>query len=159
MTNYYLGVDVGTGSARAGLFDAGGTMLASARRDIAIWREAGGIVEQSSDDIWQAVCESVREVVRVAGVDPAAVAGIGYDATCSLVVLGEGGKPLAVGPSNDRARNIIVWMDHRAGEQAERINATKADVLGYVGGAISPEMETPKLLWLKEHKPETFAAA
>ncbi|AAX76298.1 hypothetical protein P053_01539 [Brucella abortus 01-4165] len=159
MTNYYLGVDVGTGSARAGLFDAGGTMLASARRDIAIWREAGGIVEQSSDDIWQAVCESVREVVRVAGVDPAAVAGIGYDATCSLVVLGEGGKPLAVGPSNDRARNIIVWMDHRAGEQAERINTTKADVLGYVGGAISPEMETPKLLWLKEHKPETFAAA
>ncbi|QNQ64095.1 FGGY-family carbohydrate kinase [Brucella sp. 6810] len=159
MTNYYLGVDVGTGSARAGLFDAGGTMLVSARRDIAIWREAGGIVEQSSDDIWQAVCESVREVVRVAGVDPAAVAGIGYDATCSLVVLGKGGKPLAVGSSNDRARNIIVWMDHRAGEQAERINATKADVLGYVGGAISPEMETPKLLWLKEHKPETFAAA
>ncbi|HBQ34621.1 MAG TPA: ribulokinase, partial [Ochrobactrum anthropi] len=159
MTSYYLGVDVGTGSARAGLFDASGTMLASAKRDITIWRKAGSIVEQSSANIWQAVCESVREAVATAGVDPTDIAGIGYDATCSLVVLGEGGKPLAVGPSNDPARDIIVWMDHRAIGQAERINATKAKVLDYVGGAISPEMETPKLLWLKENKPETFAAA
>ncbi|EEQ92962.1 FGGY-family pentulose kinase [Brucella intermedia LMG 3301] len=159
MTSYYLGVDVGTGSARAGLFDASGTMLASAKRDITIWREAGSIVEQSSANIWQAVCESVREAVKTANVDPTDIAGIGYDATCSLVVLGEGGKSLAVGPSNDPARDIIVWMDHRAVGQAERINATKAKVLDYVGSAISPEMETPKLLWLKENKPETFAAA
>jgi len=159
MTSYYLGVDVGTGSARAGLFDASGTMLASAKRDITIWREAGSIVEQSSANIWQAVCESVRETVKTANVDPTDIAGIGYDATCSLVVLGEGGKSLAVGPSNDPARDIIVWMDHRAVGQAERINATKARVLDYVGSAISPEMETPKLLWLKENKPETFAAA
>ncbi len=158
MTQYFLGVDVGTGSARAGLFDAKGVLLASAKHDIMIWREAGSIVEQSSGNIWQAVCESVREAVKMAGIDPAAVAGIGYDATCSLVVLGEGGKPLAVGPSGDPERNIIVWMDHRAVGQAERINATKADALGYVGGTISPEMETPKLLWLKENKPETFAS-
>ncbi len=51
MAGYFLGIDVGTGSARAGVFDAGGTMLASAKRDIAMWREAGGIVEQSSGDI------------------------------------------------------------------------------------------------------------
>jgi len=159
MTSYYLGVDVGTGSARAGLFDASGTMLASAKRDITIWREAGSIVEQSSVNIWQAVCESVREAVKTADIDPTDIAGIGYDATCSLVVLGEGGKSLAVGPSNDPARDIIVWMDHRAVGQAERINATKAKVLDYVGSTISPEMETPKLLWLKENKPETFAAA
>lgn len=156
MNHYYLGVDVGTGSARAGLFDAKGTLLASAKRDITMWREAGSIVEQSSDNIWQAVCESVQETIKISGVAPENIAGIGYDATCSLVVLGEGGQPLAVGPSNDPARNIIVWMDHRAVAQAERINATAATVLNYVGGTISPEMETPKLLWLKENKPDTF---
>ena len=153
----FLGVDVGTGSARAGLFDAQGTMLASAKRDIAMWREAGDVVEQSSDDIWTAICASVHEAM--AGIDPARVKGIGFDATCSLVVLGPGGAPMTVSPSGDPARNIIVWMDHRALDQAEWINATEHPVLRYVGGVISPEMETPKLLWLKENLPQTYGAA
>lgn len=156
---HFIGIDVGTGSARAGVFDASGTMLASAKRDIALFREAGDIVEQSSNDIWRAVAASTREAVAKSGVPAPSIAGIGYDATCSLVVLGEGGQPLGVGPSSEVERNIIVWMDHRATEQAARINRTGEAVLNYVGGAISPEMETPKLLWLAENKPETFANA
>lgn len=156
---HLVGVDVGTGSARAGVFDLAGRMLASAKRDITLWREHGSLVEQSSREIWQAVCASVREAVENAGIAPETVAGIGFDATCSLVVLGPGGSSLPVGPSEDADRDIIVWMDHRATGQAERINATGHEVLKYVGGRISPEMETPKLLWLKENRPEVFAAA
>ncbi|MBD9375024.1 FGGY-family carbohydrate kinase [Rhizobium sp. ARZ01] len=156
---YLIGVDVGTGSARAGIFDLNGHMLASGKRDISLYREAGSIVEQSSTEIWSAVCASVREAVTKAGVDPHSVAGIGFDATCSLVVLGENGSSLPVGPSEDPQRDIIVWMDHRAVEQAERINAQGHDVLRYVGGRISPEMETPKLLWLRENRPQVFDAA
>ncbi|WP_156417809.1 FGGY-family carbohydrate kinase [Aureimonas sp. AU4] len=158
-SDLFLGVDVGTGSARAGLFDENGRLKATAKRPIRIWREPGEIVEQSSADIWQAVCESVREALALSGAGPADVRGIGFDATCSLVVLDEAGRSLAVGPSGDPARDIIVWMDHRAIEQAERINATGHPVLRYVGGRISPEMETPKLLWLKENRPDTFHKA
>ena len=50
-------------------------------------------------------------------------------------------------------------MDHRAITQAERINALHHRVLDYVGGIISPEMQTPKLLWLKQHMPNTWANA
>jgi len=156
---YLLGIDVGTGSARAGLFDKSGEMVASDKRDITLWREGGDIAEQSSSEIWASVCGAVRGAVEKAGIDPSLVAGIGFDATCSLVVLGEGGKPLPVGRSGNPERNIIVWMDHRAIGQAERINATRHKVLDYVGGVISPEMETPKLLWLKENLPETYNAA
>ena len=159
MPGSYLGIDVGTGSARAGVFDAAGQLLAAAKHDIAIFRSPGDIVEQSSNNIWQAVCASVREAVASSGVAPASIAGIGFDATCSLVVLGPGGEPLPVSRSGDSERNIIVWMDHRATEQARRINRTGQDVLNYVGGSISPEMETPKLLWLAENMPDTFAAA
>ena len=63
MREAYIGVDVGTLSARAGVFDAAGQLIASARRPIAVWREAGDIVEQSSDNIWSAVTSAVREAV------------------------------------------------------------------------------------------------
>ena len=154
---YFIGVDVGTGSARAGVFDAAGTMLGSGKHDIRLHQAPGDIAEQSSEDIWQAVAASVRAAVAQSAVDPDAIKGIGFDATCSLVVVDAQGAPLPVGDAAER--NIIVWMDHRATEQAARINALGHKVLAYVGGVISPEMETPKLLWLKENKPDAYAGA
>ena len=157
--HYVIGVDVGTGSARAGIFELTGRMVSSAKRDITLFRASGSIVEQSSAEIWSAVCDAVKGALSQAAVPPDRIAGIGFDATCSLVVLGSGGQSLPVGPSEHAERDIIVWMDHRAVTQAQRINATDHEVLKYVGGRISPEMETPKLLWLLENKPEVFAAA
>ena len=156
---HFLGVDVGTGSARAGLFDAKGNMIGAAKTDIAIYQDGPDRAEQSSDDIWRAVCASVHSVVSAAGAKAENIAGIGFDATCSLVVLGSDRAGLAVGEHRDDRRNIIVWMDHRATEQASRINRTRHRVLNYVGGVISPEMETPKLLWLKENLPTVYASA
>ena len=60
MPRAYIGVDVGTTSTRAGVFDEAGTLLATARHPIRIWQEAGDIVEQSSQDIWDACVRSVR---------------------------------------------------------------------------------------------------
>ena len=57
MSEGFIGVDVGTRDARAGVFDDKGLLVASARRPIAIWRDPGAIVEQSSGDIWRAVVE------------------------------------------------------------------------------------------------------
>ncbi len=151
MAELYLGVDVGTGSVRAGLFDAAGTLKGVGKHDIKIWRAAGERVEQSSDDIWSATCSSVKAAMQAAGAHAVDVRGIGFDATCSLVLLDALFQPVPVGPEQDPRRNVIVWMDHRATAQATRINATRHRVLRYVGGAISPEMETPKLLWLKEN--------
>jgi D-ribulokinase len=159
MDEAYIGVDVGTGSARAGVFDGAGRLLASAKRPIAIWREAGEIVEHSSEDIWRATTGAVREAVTASGLPRGAFAGIGFDATCSLVVLDPAGAPLAVGPSGDPQRDVIVWMDHRATGEADRINGGGHDVLRYVGGKISPEMEVPKLLWLAKHMPQSFERA
>lgn len=159
MAHCYIGIDVGTGSARAGVFDERGGLLASAKRDITIWHDAGSVVEQSSEQIWTAICTSVREAVSRAGVAQADVAGLGFDATCSLVVVRADGSPVAVGPSGDPNRNIMVWMDHRAAGEAADINAGNHAVLDYVGGRMSPEMETPKLLWLKRNLPQSFAAA
>jgi len=152
----FLGIDVGTGSARAGLFNASGRMLGTATQNIKMWKPQPDFVEQSSDDIWKACGIAIRGALKQAKATPAQVAGIGIDATCSLVCLDADDKPVTVSPSNRDAQNVIVWMDHRAIPQSESINQTKHPVLRYVGGVISPEMETPKLLWLKQNMPETW---
>jgi FGGY-family pentulose kinase len=156
MSSVYVGIDVGTGSARAGIFDETGRMLGQASREIRLWRPEPDFAEQSSDDIWAACCAAVKKALAEAGVNPQEVKGVGFDATCSLVALDAEGRPVTVSPTGCDEQNVIVWMDHRAIPQAGRINAGGHKVLDYVGGTISPEMETPKLLWLKEHLPETW---
>jgi D-ribulokinase len=159
MRQAFIGVDVGTSSARAGVFDEKGSLLATARRPITVWHEAGNVVEQSSSEIWAACAASVRAAIAEAALPPSAVKGIGFDATCSLVVLDAAANPLTVSSSGDGQRNVIVWMDHRAIAEARLVNDTHDEVLQYVGGSISPEMEIPKLLWLKRHLPSTYRSA
>jgi FGGY-family pentulose kinase len=156
---FYLGIDVGTGSVRAGIFDARGKLVGASTHPIEMHRPADEFVEQSSDDIWHACGVAIRGALEAGGVDPAAIRGIGFDATCSLVALDEQDAPVTVSPGGLDRWNVIVWMDHRAIEQAQRINATGQRVLRYVGGVISPEMQTPKLLWLKEKMPASFERA
>jgi D-ribulokinase len=159
MRQAFIGVDVGTSSARAGVFDENGTLLATARHPITVWHEAGNVVEQSSSEIWAACAASVRAAMAEAALPPSAVKGIGFDATCSLVVLDAAANPLTVSTSGEARRNVIVWMDHRAIAEARLVNDTHDDVLLYVGGSISPEMEIPKLLWLKRHLPSSYRSA
>jgi len=152
----FLGIDVGSGSVRAALFDRQGTRLGMGVHSIQIFRPQEEFVEQSSEDIWAAAGKAVRAALTEAGCEPRAVAGIGFDATCSLVLLDADDKPVSVSPTGKAEQNVIMWMDHRAIEQAARINAGAHAVLKYVGGVISPEMQTPKLLWLAEHLPQAF---
>jgi len=159
MQRAFVGVDVGTSSARAGIFDENGTLLATARHPITVWHDAGSVAEQSSAEIWAACAASVRAAMAEAALPASAVKGVGFDATCSLVVADAAGNPLTVSSSGDIRRNVIVWMDHRAMAEARRVNETQDDVLRYVGGSISPEMEIPKLLWLKRHLPSTYQSA
>lgn len=153
-----IGVDVGTGSARAGVFALDGRMLGRADRKITTWQPRPGFMQQSSEEIWRAVCESVREAMAASG-DVGDVRGIGFDATCSLVALDAQGGPVSVDPGGEAGQDVILWADHRAEAEAEEINDGGYEVLRYVGGRISLEMETPKLLWLKRHLPEAWTRA
>src|SRR3989442_1097634 len=60
MRQAFIGIDVGTSSARAGVFDENGVLLATARHPITVWHEAGSVVEQSSSEIWSACAASFR---------------------------------------------------------------------------------------------------
>lgn len=188
---FFIGVDVGTGSVRAALVNNKGKIIKISTCPIKIWNPKPHYYEQSSDNIWFSCCKTIKVCTVFClntshlsflfcltvnsylqeicvGIEPQNIKGIGFDATCSLVVLDTEGQPLSISPQSKNIKiylyfntyknvlgqneqNIIMWMDHRAEMEAKQINETKNSVLQYVGGKISLEMEIPKLMWLKKH--------
>jgi FGGY-family pentulose kinase/HAD superfamily hydrolase (TIGR01509 family) len=155
--NHIIAVDVGTSSARAALFDRSGRLLARNEHPIHLWRMGADVAEHESEDIWRAVCAAVRDVVDAGGGEPGRVAAIGFDATCSLVIRDKAGQPVTVSQTGDDARDTIVWLDHRAHREADECTATGHAVLAHAGGTMSPEMQIPKLMWLKRNLNQSWS--
>ena len=156
--DYFLGIDVGTGSARVGLFNAEGLLVAHHSHPIEIWKPRDNFVEQSSDNIWEAICHCCKLVLEESEVDTSSIRGIGFDATCSLVLIDAKGDAVSVDLEGDDKRNVIVWMDHRATSETTRLNTLSENysVFDFVGGQISPEMQIPKLVWIKNNLPNSW---
>ncbi len=157
MDRHLCAVDVGTGSARVGVFDARGRLLATADHPILIERPAPDHVEHDGEDVWSAVCTATRSAVERAGIAPESVAAIAFDATCSLVARDAEGRPVSISTTGQNRWDTIVWLDHRAMAEAEICTATGHPLVALSGGAVSPEMQAPKLLWLKRHLPQAWA--
>ena len=72
-------------------------------------------------------------------------------------VLGAGSFGTTIAHLATQNAPTLLWC--RRAEIADEINAGGYDVLRYVGGRISPEMETPKILWMKRNLPESYRRA
>lgn len=140
---YYIGVDVGTGSARACLVKKDGTVIGSSTKETITYRDPHDhhIFEQSTNNIWDGIATCIKEVLAESKIPKEAIHGIGFDATCSLAVSDMNGDPVVVTGGDDLGavgdRNIVLWADHRAEKEAELINSTGSIVLNYVGGTMS----------------------
>lgn len=140
-------VDVGSARARAGLYTLQGHLVARASRGFATLPSPGGQAGFAFAEIWQAVADALAEARRMAGASPAQVQALAFDATCSLVVDAPGFSP-----------DVIAWHDHRAVAEAHEVSAMAHEVVARAGGSISPEMQTPKLIWLRRNRPEVWAS-
>ena len=145
-----LGLDAGTGSMRAALFDLNGALLGIADCGYTTQYPRAGWAEQSPHDWWRALVDAVRAAVAAAKIDGARVIGLALDSPCDILLAGRDGAPLT---------DALMWMDLRGAEQARRLTDTHADVLRYCGGAVPAEWPLPKALWLKEQAPETWQRA
>ena len=80
---YFIGVDVGSGSARAAICSSAGNILSLAERPIIRQELKPDYITQSTTEIWDAVCFTVKTVIRDSGVDASLCYGSGSDATSS----------------------------------------------------------------------------
>ncbi len=150
--HHLLGIDFGTESCRAGVFDLDGRCLAAEATTYELKHPRPGWAEQDPDEWWSALCKSVREAISAAGVSADSIAGLSIDATtCTVVALDDSGRHL---------RPAIMWMDVRAADQARRIGESDDPARRYNGGGpVSAEWLPSKLLWLKERESETYTKA
>lgn len=154
--NVVVAVDVGTKSVRAGIVTLKGKLLSRSEENLQLQSVATG-GEYTSDQIWRASCQAVKQALQKASIDKNRVAAIGFDATCSLVILDKNGAGLPVSDGDMAARSdTIAWFDHRAKKEAAEVSSSGHALLKYSGMSISPEMELPKLIWLKRNMPDTW---
>lgn len=159
MVERIIAVDVGTGSARAGVFDLSGAQLA--RKVVPIGQNQPHVshYEQDSEEIWQAVVQCVRAALLESGTGAGDAVAIGFDATCSLVFRDDGGSPVSVTASSETRFDTLMWLDHRAAGEAGELSVIDDPLVTRFGGRLSPEMQLPKLLWFKRNLPERWARA
>lgn len=143
---YVLGIDMGTGGARVGIFDLKGNPIVFCGENYPLYTPSSGRAEQCPDEWWDAICKASKKAIAKSGIEPSDIKGMSVDTTCCTVLLsGDDMKPLT---------NAILWMDVRASEQAKRIFESGHDALKYNGyGMVSAECLPAKALWIKENEP------
>ncbi len=142
---YLLGVDVGTTSLKAVLFDEGMHPVKSVLKEYTL-NVSGDFVEFPAEQYWKLFSEALNEMQQ-----EYEIAAMSIDTQCeTLIVTDAAGDPLA---------DAIVWLDNRAVAQADKIKEHFGEQKVYeVTGQpeITATWPACKLLWLKENRADIW---
>jgi xylulokinase len=148
---YILAHDTGTGGDKAILCDLNGVVLHSAYQSYGISYPQPEWVEQDPDELWRVVAATSRQVLQETGIDPADILGVGVSAQMwNTLPVDEAGRPLTP---------MLSWLDLRSVRQADRILSSDmpAFIFEHTGNIPTAKDSIPKILWLKEERPEIWA--
>jgi len=146
-----LTFDIGTSACKVCLWDAQGTLLASADASYPIHHPQPDWAEQDPEDWWRAAVAAARQCL--AGQDLARIAVLGLSSQREgVVAMGRDGRPLA---------RCIIWMDRRCRDQAVRLGEEFGVrfLHHHTGLPPDPNYTACKLLWLRENQPEILERA
>ncbi|MBV9655138.1 MAG: xylulokinase, partial [Acetobacteraceae bacterium] len=145
----FLGLDFGTSSVKALLVDDAQRVLASATRPLPIARPAPGHSEQSPEDWWQALLQSVDALRAEQPNALAALRGIGLSGQMHGAVL--------LDATDAVLRPAILWNDVRAAAECRDMEEIFPALRQVTGNIAMPGFTAPKLLWVRRHEPDIFA--
>jgi len=143
-----LGIDLGTGSAKAILLDTDGSELSVASASVQLSRPRPGWVESDPEDWWSSVKTAVGEVLAATRAE---VGAVGLSGQMHGVVLTRAdGQPL---------RPAMLWLDRRALESLDAYRDLAPRARAVLGNPLVPGMAGPMLHWLGSHEPAVLRAA
>ncbi len=142
---YLLGVDIGTTSLKAAVFDENARPVKSVTKDYTL-ETKGDFVEFPAESYWDLFSEALEELSA-----EYTISAMSIDTQCeTLILTDESGSPIT---------KAVVWLDNRAAKQAEEIDA-KFGVKKVYEVTGQPEITATwpasKLLWFRENQPEIF---
>lgn len=146
-----LGLDVGITGCKAVAFSLTGDMLAQAYREYPLYQPNPGWMELEPAEVWAAVTDVICKVTQAIPDDPVRALSVSTHGE-SVVPLDATGRPLG---------RFITALDTRAAEQTEwwRERLGKQRLFQITGMPLHPMYTVNKLMWLRQHEPDTFAAA
>ncbi len=148
---YFLGIDLGTGSVKTVLFDENGLELAQSAIEYPVYSPYNGWSEQIPSDWEEAALQTMKNVLWNAGVPSEDVKGIGLSGQMmGLVMMDENQQAL---------RNAILWNDSRTTEACAKIASLIPDekFMQYACNPARPGLTAAKIQWVKDNEPETWA--
>ncbi|MCX6047979.1 MAG: FGGY-family carbohydrate kinase [Chloroflexi bacterium] len=145
-----IGIDIGTTSTKAVVFDRQGNILTQASQEYPTSYPQPNWAEQDPDDWWRATCFVLQRIFAENVLNAHDVAGIGISCQApSMVAVDQQGRPL---------HPALIWMDRRSEAQCHWLHEQvgEANISRINGGRIDPFYLAPKLLWYKANAPELY---
>ena len=143
-----LGLDLGTGSAKALLLAEDGAVLGEGSAPYPVRSPRPGWAESGPGDWWNAVTAAAREAVGGRGAE---VTALGLSGQMHGVVLSDdGGRPL---------RPAVLWADSRSSDELDAYHELDWELRRGLANPPAVGMAGPSLLWLRRYEPEAYASA
>ena len=149
----YIGLDQGTTSTRAILFDENFNMLHEARREFKQIYPKEGWVEHNPEEIWQTVVEVLEECKRVAESKGEKIKAIGITNQRETIVAWDEEEKRTL-------YNAIVWQCRRTAERSSELRKDFGKVIkDKTGLVVDPYFSATKIEWLLNNVEEVKRAA
>ena len=148
MEPYVIGIDLGTGSAKAIAVDHSGRVLATAHSSYPTLQPRTGYQEQAPELIWQAFIKCISGITSTLKNSPDAVCL--SSAMHSVIPVNENGEPLM---------NMIIWADNRSSSVASEIHRSSQGQALYETTGTPIHAMTPvcKIRWLSDFEKQIFS--
>lgn len=151
MSDFLLGIDYGTGGAKACIIDTQGQVLGFGFKEYPFFHDKPGWSEHDPVLYWSIACELIQSCLAQARIDPQAIRGVAVSSALpSLVMVDRQHNPI------QRAYNL---MDRRAVEQVRWLKEHVGEerILKLTGNRIEDHPSIVNLLWEKQNRPDSYA--
>lgn len=152
----FLGIDIGTGGARAMAVAERGEVVANASVPFSadVLKPQRDRHEQPPQAWWQAACLATRAVIG-----ELAKCGNAIERVTAVAVDGTSGTLVALNRAGESLCPALMYNDPRAVDEADALNRVAGDFCQSLGYQFNASFALAKIAWLRNHEPAVFGEA